>query len=130
MNMTTSASCSMAPDSRKSESCGPRSSRSGARVNWLSTRTGICSSFARPFGHAAPILAIQVSGAEFVCVNLSDRRDEALEQRLLRHFKAEDCHRPAAANGDVFGEVQRQGRFALRWPRGKNQQFGVLQAAQ
>src|SRR5260370_1060371 len=49
MNITTSASCSMAPDSRKSESCGPRSSRSGARVSWLSTSTGICSSFARPF---------------------------------------------------------------------------------
>ena len=71
-----------------------------------------------------------MSGTKFVSVDLRDRRDEALEQRLLRHFMAEDCHRPAAANGDVFGEVQRQGRFALRWPRGKNQQFGVLQAAQ
>src|SRR5712672_3609843 len=48
MNMTTSASCSIAPDSRRSESCGPRSSRSGARVSWLRTRTGICSSLARP----------------------------------------------------------------------------------
>src|SRR5213075_3385 len=49
MNITTSASCSMAPDSRRSESCGPRSSRSGARVSWLSTSTGIPSSLARPF---------------------------------------------------------------------------------
>src|SRR5215472_12083972 len=48
MNITTSASCSMAPDSRRSESCGPRSSRSGARVSWLSTSTGTCSSLARP----------------------------------------------------------------------------------
>ena len=35
MKRTTSASCSMAPDSRRSESCGLRSSRSGARVSWL-----------------------------------------------------------------------------------------------
>src|SRR5215470_9089498 len=35
MNMTTSASCSMAPDSRSSDGCGPRSSRSAARGDEL-----------------------------------------------------------------------------------------------
>ena len=45
-----SASCSMAPDSRRSESCGRWSVRpSGARLNCDSAMIGTPSSFARPF---------------------------------------------------------------------------------
>ena len=34
----------------------------------------------------------------------------------------------AAANGDVFHEVQRKSSFSLRRPRRQNEQFGKLQA--
>src|SRR4029078_2050115 len=48
--MTTSASCSIEPDSRRSASCGRLSSRcSTARLNWLSATTGTSSSFASVF---------------------------------------------------------------------------------
>src|ERR1700719_3915859 len=48
MNMTTSASCSIEPDSRRSASCGRLSSRcSTARLSWLSASTGTSSSLAR-----------------------------------------------------------------------------------
>src|SRR5712671_4709128 len=146
MNITTSASCSMAPDSRRSESWGPRSSRSGARVSWLRTRTGICSSLARPFReretfvaleaarfgadfedgdgagvvnpnggggdgaegfrHAAPVFAGEMAGAEFVGVDLRDRGNETLEERLLGHFEAENGDGLAGADADVLGEVE------------------------
>src|SRR6266436_4039091 len=190
MNMTTSASCSMAPDSRRSESWGPRSSRSGARVSWLRTRTGICSSLARPlraremlaiakaaargdeleiiddeegkafvaleaaslgadfedgdgagvvnpdggggdgaegFGHAAPVFAGEMAGAEFVGVDLGYGGDEALEERLLGHFEAEDGDGLAGADGDVFGEVEGQRGFSLRGTRGEDEQLGGLE---
>src|SRR6266852_1849880 len=180
MNMTTSASCSMAPDSRRSESWGPRSSRSGARVSWLRTRTGICSFLAsaeaaaggdeleivddeerkafvaleaaglgadfedgdgagvvdpdgrggdgaKGFGHAAPVFAGEMAGAEFVGVDLGDGGDEALEERLLGHFEAEHGDGLAGANSDVFGEVEGQRGFSLRGARGKDEQLGRLQ---
>src|SRR5262249_35452314 len=42
MNITTSASCSMAPDSRRSDSCGlPPLRSSTLRLSWLSASTGI-----------------------------------------------------------------------------------------
>ena len=49
MNKTTSASASIAPDSRKSDKCGARSSLSGARVSWLSARTGTAKFLAKAF---------------------------------------------------------------------------------
>ena len=48
--MTMSASCSMAPDSRRSDSIGRLSSRfSLARLSWLRHSTGTCSSLAMIF---------------------------------------------------------------------------------
>src|SRR5205807_3028559 len=50
MKQTTSASCSMAPDSRRSESCGRRCSPprcSGARDSCDKATTGTSSSLAR-----------------------------------------------------------------------------------
>ena len=38
---------------------------------------------AQRFGHAPPVFAIQMPGAEFVRVNLRHRGDQALQQRLL-----------------------------------------------
>jgi hypothetical protein len=50
MNITMSASCSIAPDSRRSESCGRLSVRaSGARDSCDSAITGQPSSLASPF---------------------------------------------------------------------------------
>ena len=56
MNITRSASCSMAPDSRRSESCGRLFSPvrcSGARDSCDKASTGTCSSFARIFNERA-----------------------------------------------------------------------------
>src|SRR5207249_9578566 len=69
-----------------------------------------------------------MAGAELVRVNLRHRRDEPLQQRFLGHFQAEHGDRMAAANGDVFHQVQRQRGFSLRRPRGKNEQLRRLQA--
>ena len=50
MNITMSASCSIEPDSRKSDSCGRLSSRlSTARDSWDSAITGTDNSFAIAF---------------------------------------------------------------------------------
>ncbi len=83
---------------------------------------------AEGFGHAAPIFFAEMAGAEFVGVNLRDGGDQALKQRLLGHFQAENGRRMAAADGNIFREVQRQSGFSLRWARGKNQQLRRLQA--
>src|SRR6516164_6083018 len=68
---------------------------------------------AERFGHAPPVLAAEVAGTEFVRVDLSDGSNEALEKRFLGHFEAEHSDRKAATDADIFGEIQRQGRFSL-----------------
>src|SRR5262249_17447518 len=65
------------------------------------------------FGPAAPGFAGWMGGAELVRVDLSDGRNEALEQRLLGHFQAEDGDGLLRADGDVFGEVEGESGFSL-----------------
>src|SRR5215469_624855 len=69
-----------------------------------------------------------MAGAEFVRVNLRHRRDQPLQQRFLGHLQAEHRDRLAAANGDVFHQVQRQRGFSLRRPRRENEQLRMLEA--
>src|SRR6267143_145357 len=69
-----------------------------------------------------------MAGAEFVGVDLRDGGDQALEERLLGHFEAEDGDRLAGADGDVFGEVEGQRGFSLRGTRGEDEQLGGLKA--
>src|ERR1700761_9037442 len=69
-----------------------------------------------------------MSRAEFVRVDLSDGRNKALEQRLLRHFEAENRHRMAAANRDVLREIERERGFSLRRTRSQNQKFRALES--
>lgn len=79
-------------------------------------------------GHAAPVLAGEAAGAEMVRVNLGDGSDEALEQRFLGHFEAEEGNALSGANGDVFGEVEGERGFSLRGARGEDQELGRLKA--
>ena len=65
--------------------------------------------------------------AEFVRIDLRHRCNQALQERLLGHFQAENRHRLTAADGDVLREIQRQRRFALRRPCGKDNQLRGLQ---
>src|SRR5712675_2666159 len=83
---------------------------------------------AEGFSHAAPVFAGEMAGAEFVGVDLGYGGDEALEERLLGHFEAEDGDGLAAADADVFGEVEGERGFSLRGARGEDQQLGGLQA--
>jgi len=53
-----------------------------------------------------------MAGAEFVGVDLGDGGNEALEERLLGHFEAEDGDGLAGADADVFGEVERERGFS------------------
>src|SRR4029077_5095994 len=80
------------------------------------------------FGHAAPVFAGEMAGAEFVGVDLGYGGDEALEEGLLGHFEAEDGDGLAGANGDVLGEVKGQRGFSLRGARGEDEQLGGLKA--
>ena len=66
-------------------------------------------------------------GAEFVRVHARLGRQQAQQQRLLRHFQAEDGHRLALPQRHVLGDVQRQRRLPHRRPRRKNDQLGWLQ---
>ena len=60
---------------------------------------------AEGFGHAAPVFAAEMAGTEFVGVDLGDGSDEALEERLLGHFEAENGDGLAGADADIFGEI-------------------------
>jgi hypothetical protein len=99
----------------------------GAGIVDPKRRGGDC---AESVGHAAPIFAAEMTGAEFVCVDLSNGSDETLQQRFLGHFEAEDGDGKAGANGDIFGQIERESGFSLRWARGENDQFGRLQAGE
>ena len=56
MNMTTSESCSMAPDSRRSDSCGRLSARaSGLRLSCESAMTGTCELLREQLQRAADL---------------------------------------------------------------------------
>ncbi len=68
-----------------------------------------------------------MSGAELVRVHARVRRKQAQQQRLLRHFQAEDRHGLALPQRHVFGDVQRQRRLPHRRTRRKNDQLGGLQ---
>src|SRR5215475_2486859 len=71
-----------------------------------------------------------MAGAKLVCVDLCDRGDEALQERFLRHFKAEDRDGHARAHRNVFAEVESEGCFSLRRARSKNEKLGILKAAE
>src|SRR6266481_3253154 len=71
---------------------------------------------AEGFGHAAPVFAGEMAGAEFVGVDLRDGGDQALEEGLLGHFEAEDGDGLAGADGDVFGEAEGQALPPLPTP--------------
>src|SRR5215472_1045703 len=79
-------------------------------------------------GHTTPVFAAEMAGAEFVCIDLCDRGDETLQQRFLGHFEAEYGHRQAAADGNVFGQVQCESGFSLRRTSSENNQFRRLQS--
>jgi len=72
---------------------------------------------AKRFRHAAPIFPAEMSGTEFVRVNLRDGSHQALQQRFLGHFQAKHGHRVAAADGNVLHQIQRQRCFSLRRTR-------------
>src|SRR5437870_4827943 len=71
---------------------------------------------------------IAIRGGHPVAMFSLEMSKESLLQRFLGHFQAEHGDRMAAANGDVFHQVQRQRGFSLRRPRGKNEQLRRLQA--
>src|SRR5882724_4167422 len=82
---------------------------------------------AEGIGHAAPVFAVEVAGAEFVPVDLRHGRNETLEQGLFGHFQTEHGDGQTGTHGDIFGEVEGQGGLPLRRASGGNQQFGILQ---
>src|ERR1700741_203467 len=75
---------------------------------------------AKRLSHSLPIVAAEVAGAEFVRVRLSDRSDQALEQGFLGHFEAEDSDGKAAADSDIFGQIQSESGFSLGRSRRQN----------
>ncbi len=79
-------------------------------------------------GHFAPVVAVHVPGAELVRVHARLGREQAQQQRLLRHFQAEDRHGLLLAQRDVSRDVQREGRLSHRRARREDDQLGRLQA--
>src|SRR2546428_7011339 len=79
-------------------------------------------------GHAPPVFAAQVAGAKLVGVNARLRGKQALEERFLGHFQAEDGHGLPEMQGHIFGNVQSQRSFSHGRTRGENDQLGRLQA--
>src|SRR5438034_5613262 len=83
MEQTTSASCSIAPDSRRSESCGRRCSPprcSGARDSCDSATTGTSSSFASALSEREmnEISCWRLSASVGPCIIWRDRKSTRL----------------------------------------------------
>jgi hypothetical protein len=88
------------------------------------------SNSAQRFGHALPVFSTEMPAAEFVSINLRDGSHQALQQRFLGHFQAEHGHRQSSTDGDILGEIQGQGGFALRGPGREDNQLRRLQAGE
>src|SRR5207237_1100946 len=114
---TTSASCSIAPDSRKSDNRGlPPSRASGCRLSWLSTMIGICNSLARAF---PPHEVLGIS----TC-----RLKPPPHQFVRGHLQAKRTERDVVVERRVFGDVHRQRRLAHRGPGGDHDHVAGVQA--
>ena len=64
-----------------------------------------------------------------MAVDLRLGGEQAQEQRLLRHFQAEDADRVLRLQRHVLGDVQHEARLAHRRPRRDDDQVAALEAA-
>ena len=67
--------------------------------------------------------------AQAVAVDAGHAAQQTVGQFERRHFQADEQHRNVLADGDVFGDVHRERRFAHAGPGGQDDQFAVVQAA-
>ena len=78
-------------------------------------------------GHFPPIFAAQVARSKSMGVHVRQRGKQAHKQRFLGHFQAEDGHRGLLADGNILGDIEREGRLPHRGPRREDDQFRRLQ---
>ena len=77
---------------------------------------------------AAVVLLPDGAAHQPMAVDLRLRRQQAQEQRLLRHFQAEEADRVVRLRGDVLRDVQHQAGLAHRRPRRDDDQVAAAAA--
>ena len=102
MKRTTSASCSMAPDSRKSASCGSRSSRSGARV----------SDVMGPIAEALNNQDIRDLGAYYASLSPPQPAPEATDAAVQKGEQIALRHRCRSCHGDDYNGFRAAARLS------------------
>src|SRR3546814_10213998 len=90
----------------------------------ISTRSYTLFPYTTLFRSAAPVLVLELAGAQARGVDSAVGRDQAQRELAGRHFHREHRDRFLGLDRRVFGDVQREGRLAHRRARGQDQQVG------
>ena len=75
-----------------------------------------------------PLLRVEAPGAQPAALDAYLHGQQAVGELLLAHLQGEHAHRQVVELGHVFGQVERDRRFAHGGPAGHDDQVAALQA--